>query len=71
MKFPAARTRLEPVQDRRQEQRRRHGGAEGLGGAARAVLFRRRGRVGVGVAARGRAVVLARAAVLAQTEILK
>ena len=70
LNFPAP--GLEPVQDsrRRQEDCRQ---AEGPGGrrAARPVLGRRRGRVGVGVAAGGGAVVLARAAVLAQTQVLK
>jgi len=67
--FEFSRPRLEPVEDRRRQE---EGGAEGRGGrAGRPGLGRRRGRVGVGVAAHGgRGVVLARAAVLAQTQVL-
>ena len=70
LNFPAP--GLEPVQDsRRQEECRQAEGLPGGRRAARPVLGRRRGRVGVGVAAGGGAVVLARAAVLAQTQVLK
>ena len=70
LKFPA---NLEPAEHGGQEEGGGHGGAEELRRrAGRDVLGRRRRGVGVGVAARRRAVVrLVRAAVLAQAEVLK
>ena len=69
LKFPA---NLEPAEHRGQEEGGGHGGAEDDLCAGRDGLGRRGRRVGVGVAARRRAVAnLVGAAVLAKAEVLK